>query len=331
MVAARKGTQMHHISPHSQAPTRRLLPLLAVLMTAALFAPPAMARTLEVGPNKEFKMPSEAAAKAQDGDTVTIAPGEYFDCATWKANNLTIEGTGPDATAVITDKTCAGKGLFLTNGTNITVRNLTLQRARVNDMNGAGIRMQANDLTVDHVKFINNQNGILSNIEVRGHLIIRDSEFIKNGTCEHGCAHGVYVGGLDLLRVEHTKFYETQHAHSIKSRAKRTEVVDCNIADGPEGNSSYLIEIPNGGSVLISGNTLEKGPKAENRSTAIAIGTEGITQPTPDIVIENNTFHDDGDYSTVFVTNRSATPVILKGNKLFGQVKPLVGDGTVVK
>lgn len=322
---------MHRISHYFQAVTRQSLPLLAVLTAALLLAPSAMARTLEVGANKEFKMPSEAAAKAQDGDVVTIAPGEYFDCANWHANNLTIEGTGPDASAVITDKTCSGKGLFLTSGKNITVRNLTLQRARVADMNGAGIRMQADDLTIDHVKFINNQNGILSNIEVRGHLIIRNSEFTRNGTCEHSCAHGVYVGNLDLLRIEHTKFYETQHAHSIKSRAKRTEVIDCNIADGPEGNSSYLIEVPNGGSLLVSGNTLEKGPKAENRTTAIVIGTEGVTQPTPDIVIENNTFHDDGDYSTVFVTNRTATPAVLKGNKLFGQVKPLQGDGTVVK
>ena len=31
------------------------------------------------------------------------------------------------------------------------------------------------------------------------------------------------------------------------------------------------------------------------------IGSEGVTQPTREIVIENNTFRNDGDYPTIFV------------------------------
>ena len=60
---------------------------------ALLFlALPAGARTLEVGPGKQFAQPSQAAAAAQDGDRVVIAPGQYFDCAVWRQNNLIIEG-----------------------------------------------------------------------------------------------------------------------------------------------------------------------------------------------------------------------------------------------
>ena len=44
------------------------------------------------------------------------------------------------AKVVITDKACQGKALFVTVGEGITVRNLTLTRARVPDGNGAGIR-----------------------------------------------------------------------------------------------------------------------------------------------------------------------------------------------
>jgi hypothetical protein len=36
----------------------------------------------------------------------------------WNADNLVIEGTGPDV--VITDKTCMGKGLFVIEGNNTT-------------------------------------------------------------------------------------------------------------------------------------------------------------------------------------------------------------------
>jgi hypothetical protein len=109
-------------------------------LLAVVFSTCAHARTLEVGENKDFKMPSAAAAVAKDGDHVTIQPGEYFDCAVWTASKLVIEGVDDPAKVVITDKACQGKALFVTVGEGITVRNLTLTRARVPDGNGAGIR-----------------------------------------------------------------------------------------------------------------------------------------------------------------------------------------------
>ncbi len=124
-------------------------------------AGPVAAGTLEVGPDKPFQLPSAAAAQAQDGDLIRIAPGRYVDCAVWKANNLVITGTGRAPDTVIADQSCGGKGLFLTDGTGITIRNLTLTGARVPSRNGAGIRMQANNLTVEGVRFIDNENGIL--------------------------------------------------------------------------------------------------------------------------------------------------------------------------
>ena len=44
----------------------------------------------------------------------------------------------------------------------ITIRNLTLTRARVADFNGAGIRAEGGDLTIEHVRFIDDQDGILA-------------------------------------------------------------------------------------------------------------------------------------------------------------------------
>lgn len=285
------------------------------------------AATLEVGPGKAYAMPSQAAMKTKDGDHVEIAPGEYFDCAVWRANNLVIEGAGPGV--VITDKTCMGKGLFVIIGNDVTVRNLTLQRARVPDGNGAGIRQEGRNLIVDGVKFINNQNGILGNPKADSTVIIRNSDFKQNGSCAGACAHGIYMSDLMLLRVEHSRFFETREGHHIKSRAQLTEVIGCDISDGPNGNSSYLIDVPNGGSVIVRDNKLEKGPKTENRTTAIAIGEEGVTQPTKEILIENNTLKNDGEYQTLFVWNLTATAAILRGNKLIGLVVAIKGDGEV--
>ena len=55
---------------------------------------------------------------------------------------------------MLTDKTCQGKALLVIDGNNDAVRNLTLERARVPDGNGAGIRAEGGNLTVSGVAFI---------------------------------------------------------------------------------------------------------------------------------------------------------------------------------
>ncbi len=302
-------------------------------LLAALLALPALAsaRTLEVGEGKAFPLPSAAIAAAQDGDKIAVYPGQYFDCAVIQKNNLTIEGVGNAEQIVMTDKVCEGKAILVTRAANITVRNVTLTRARVPDENGAGIRGEGPSLLIERVRFVNNQNGILSGFQ-GGSITIRDSLFERNGFCGRSCSHGVYAGPSDLVHIERTRFFATKQAHHIKSRAKRTEVLDCDIQDGPEGTASYEIELPNGGGLLARGNTIVKGPMADNHTAAIIVGAEGITQLTPEIVVENNTFRNDGDYPTTFVSNLTATEAKLSGNKITGrgQVTPLKGDGRVV-
>ena len=84
--------------------------LLAVAMCGWTF--PLLARTLEVGQGHEFKQPSEAVAAAKNGDTIEIYPGQYFDCAIVRQNDLTIEGKGSGV--IMTDKTCGGKAILVT-------------------------------------------------------------------------------------------------------------------------------------------------------------------------------------------------------------------------
>jgi hypothetical protein len=230
----------------------------AVLMLPGMaIAGPSQGDTLKVGRSQTYQTPSAAAAVAKNGDHIQIEPGQYFDCAVWRADNLVIAGTASGV--VITDKTCNGMGLFVIWGNNTTVRNLTLTRARVPDMNGAGIRLVKGSLTVDGVKFIDNQNGLFGGVPGTT-VTVRNSDFDRNGTCAGACAHAIYIENVDLLRVENSHFSNTRQAHSIKPRALRTEVTGCTITDGPGGTSSFLIEVSNGGAVVVRDNTLEKGP-----------------------------------------------------------------------
>ncbi|HTZ72004.1 MAG TPA: right-handed parallel beta-helix repeat-containing protein [Acetobacteraceae bacterium] len=302
----------------------------AVVLCAVLAAAAARADTLNAGPGKRYASPSAAIKDAEPGDTVAIYPGQYFDCATVRTPRLTIEGVGNAADVVLTDKTCDGKAILVLDAPDITVRNLTLTRARVTDNNGAGIRMEGGSLTVEGVRFINDQDGILTAANPAWVLKVSNSLFERNGVCRDYCSHAIYAGEIGQVIVRNSVFRATRDGHNIKSRAARTEVIGNTIEDGPDGTSSYLIEAPNGGSLIVRNNTLEKGPHATNTTCAIMIGSEGVDKPTPEIDIEGNDFTNDMvGKKTFFVDNVTATEAILRGNHLHGKVQALEGDGSV--
>ncbi len=305
-----------------------ILKFLALAAAALAYSGAASARDLTVGAGQAYPTPSAAASAARAGDRILISPGQYFDCAVLTADHLTVEGVGDAASVVITDKTCQGKALLVVDGQDVTVANLTLTRARVPDGNGAGIRAEGGNLTVRGVRFINDQDGILTNPNPAMTLTVRDSLFDHDGVCGAACAHAIYAGHIALLTVDHSVFRDTRDGHDIKSRALRTVVTGCDIADGPDGTASYLVELPNGGALVMRGNTLEKGPHSGNHTSAVSIGMEGVDQPTDEITVEGNRFTNDGDYHTAFVNNVTATEALLRHNVLRGAVDPLHGDGT---
>jgi polygalacturonase len=278
---------------------------------------------LAVGPGKPFALPSEAALAAKAGDLIQIDPGTYTDCARWDADALVIEGTAPGV--IIADKTCNDKGLFIIRGRDITIRNITFTAARSSAHNGSGIRAEGFNLTVENSRFIDDEDGILAADNDGSTIVIRNSYFSGNGNCIGLCAHGIYVNHVALLRIENSEFVAQHAGHHIKSRARRTEITSNFVHDGPTGSASYLVDLPNGGSALISGNRFEKGPLSENRQTAISIGAERARAENPpgDIVIENNEFSNDTGGTTVFVKNYSDTPVALSGNRFSGAIVPL--------
>ncbi|HEX2943375.1 MAG TPA: right-handed parallel beta-helix repeat-containing protein [Rhodopila sp.] len=275
-------------------------------------------------------MPSEAASKARDGDVVRLDPGTYADCAIWTANRLRIEAAAPGV--VLAGKTCAGKGIFITQGRDITIRGITFADATVPDRNGAGIRAEGRNLTVENSRFLRNENGILAGGGADSEVRIIDSEFLDNGACIRACAHGVYAGGpIKRLEILRSLFYGTRIAHHIKSRARTTIVRDSRIEDGPDGTSSYLIDVPNGGNLLIENDVMEKGPQSSNPGVAILIGEEGVTNPTTSLIVRNNTFRNDTGRRTIFVSNRTTTKVEVQGNVLTGNVTELDGPGGPVR
>ena len=96
-----------------------------------------------------------------------------------------------------------------------------------------------------------------------------------------------------------------------------------------DGRSSYLIETPNGGNLLVQGNVLQKGLHSENHGVAISIGIEGVTNPTGVLLVRDNQFRNDQPVRTTFVRNASALPAVVIDNQIKGDVIPLIGAGGV--
>lgn len=287
------------------------------------------AETLRVGPGAPIATIAEAARRARDGDTVLIAPGRYRDCAVWTAARLRIAASGPGEVE-LSGPVCQGKALFVIAGAGATVEGITFRDARNADGNGAGIRAEGTGLTIRRSRFIGNQNGILTAGAIPGGVLaIEDSAFIGNGALVRDCAHGVYAGRLALVSIRRTVFEGTRTCHHVKSRALRTEILDSRIIDGPEGDSSYLVDIPNGGGLILAGTELSKGPRTGNREAAVVIGAEGATNAAAPIEITGNRMANLLGRGTVFVRNRTTTPALLRGNRLAGPVTPLEGPGRV--
>ncbi len=297
-----------------------------VLALAFVFAQAADAAVLDVGEGKQFRTPSAAIARAKDGDTVRVAAGVYEDCASIKQNNLTLEGAAGET--AMRGKTCDDKAILIVKGSNVTIRGLTLEHARSSYQNGAGIRAEGAALLVENTHFVDNENGILGANDPKISIRVVDSVFVGNGKCRPDCAHGIYAGHMASLRVERSKFFRQNEGHHIKSRAAVTEIVDCRISDGPLGTASVLIDIPNGGTILIEKNELMKGPMATNQANTIMISAEGEDNPKGPIIIRDNHFINGMPRGTAFVHNFGLAPVQMSGNVMIGDVRRLQGAGT---
>jgi len=251
---------------------------LAMLAAAAAVAAalPARPATLAVGRGERYEKPSQAAKAAKDGDTVVIAAGEYRgDVCAWRADNLSIRGAGMGKTVLDADgRVCMGKGLWVVCGTNTTIEGVAFRGATCPDGNGAGIRLDANgDLTIRSCSFEGNENGILTGPLDRSTVTVEKCRFRGNGRGD-GYSHNLYVGAVKKLVFRDSASDHALRGHALKSRARETEILDSVFDDGGDGESSYLVNCPNGGRVSMRGCRLVQSPAASN-GTMVSIGEEG--------------------------------------------------------
>ena len=264
-----------------------------------------MARVLMVGPGQPYAAPSAAARDAAAGDEIHIAAGIYYDCAIWSADRLTIAGAGADRT-VLTDTACEGKASFVIRGNGVTVRDLTLARIRVADGNGAGIRAEGSDLTVERVRFENDQQGLLAGVRPGGSVRVLDCTFADGGTPEQGrVAAALAVGPVARLVVRGSSFAGNRTGIAITSQAAVTEIADSRIAAArqPPGATVQVA-----GGLVLDGATLQAGPVHWGGRAAV------LALPGPDDAAPLTLRHATLDGPGALLLNWSGRPATLKAN-----------------
>ena len=247
----------------------------------------ASAETLSVGPGQKFAKPSEAFKAAKDGDVIEIAAGTYSgDVAIIRASRLTIRGTGSQrAKLPAAGKNAGGKAFWVTAGRDITIENIEFSGARVSDRNGAGIRAEGANLTLRNCRFYDCEDGILGG---NGEMLIEHCEFEHCGPVASPATHSLYIGErCTKLIFQYNYSTDVIQGHLLKSRAKESWLLYNRLTD-ENGTGSAVADFPNGGYVVMVGNILQKGARAQN-TRVIAYGMEGIKHERNALYVVNNT------------------------------------------
>ena len=318
-----------HAQPRLQHGHRRVVALVAVLALAA-WTPlggrstaAATGSVLRVGPGQTYATPCAAIAAAHDGDTIQIdaagSNGYTGDVCAWSTSNLMIVGINGRPHIDANGRSTNGKGTWVIDGNNTTVDNVELSGAAVPDLNGAGIRLDGVGLTVRNSYFHDNQDGILTNPQPTGDIVIDSSEFARNGDAGDssrglGAAHNMYIGVARSFTLRDSYSHDANQGHLVKSRALVNYIL-YNRLTGQGGTSSRELDLPNGGLSYVIGNILQKEPTAQN-PYLLSYGEEGASNANSRLYVINNTFVDNKGGGTAIQIEPSVASAALVQNNI---------------
>ena len=275
-----------------------------------------------IGLGQAIKSISVAAALAKDGDVFEVEAGDYLgDVAVWTKDNITLRAVGGRVRLIASGMAAEGKGIWVVRGGRMQVQGFDFSGARVSDKNGAGIRFENGQLTLQDCSFTDNQNGILTGGNNQAELNIINCEFARNGYGD-GLSHNLYAGGIARLSVTGSYFHHAKVGHLLKSRAAVNHIFYNRLTDEVGGTASYELEFPNGGVAYVVGNIIQQGSQTENPHL-ISFAAEGYKWPKNELYLVNNTLVDNRPHGGVFLRVKPGDTVVKAVNNL------LVGKGTL--
>lgn len=242
-----------------------------------------MRQAFEVN-NIGFDNLSLAVSALKAGDELFIAAGTYNTPLTISKNDITITGVGH---VIFQGGVAAGKGFILSKGNHLTINNIECRDIAVRDGNGACVRHEGVNLTLNHVFFHSSQQGVLETARQAGVIKIVNSRFEQLGF--NGQAHGIYTNKASLY-VEQSLFIATKkQGHAIKVRGKKL-TIEKSVIVSLSSDDSRLIDMSNGGELLVVNSLLGQGPNSVN-GQMIGYGLEGMSHQRNTINLIDNVIY----------------------------------------
>lgn len=277
-------------------------------------------RTFQVGPSFMFRTPSSIARTASEGSVVEIEAGEYLgDVAVWKQNNITLRGVGGRVHLKANGKAAAGKAIWVIKGNNVVIENIEFSGAKVPSRNGAGIRMEGNNLILRNCHFHDNEMGILTGKKPASEIMIENSEF-NNNTVDHklhqSLGHNIYIGEIAKFTLTGSYIHDAETGHNVKSRANENYILYNKITDEKLG-SSYLLDLPNGGNAFVIGNIFHQNSLNDNFNLLSFAAERNRESTLSSLYVVNNTFVNSA-IDALFISNHGAGSTTLLNNLFVG-------------
>lgn len=234
---------------------------------------------------------SSAASQVGVNGLILMRRGDYRQAAHFRTPGVHL--LAEPGTRLL-DTATDGKGALVVSAP-ITVEGLECSGISVSDGNGACLRQNRGDVTLRGVHFHHSQMGILTGHE-GGNIHIYDSYIHDSGTDgSDQLGHNVYVNSGELRFIRSWSLKARNAGHDIKSRAAHTRLEDCLIAS-VNARDSRLVDVPDGGELIVTGCVLGKGPRSENQDMigfGLEIGEGGPPHPENRIRLASNTLYDD--------------------------------------
>jgi hypothetical protein len=305
------------------------------ILALALAAAPLAAAQAE-GPylvqetGKTYDRLIAAVDSVHGGDaTVIIQPGTYRDCEVVEHGRVALRAR-VSGTVIFDGGICEGKAAFVFRGREAMVDGIVFKNMKVQDNNGAGIRLEHGNLTVMNATFKDSDEGILTADDKAGTIRVDRSTFQNLGNCrnESGCAHSLYIGHYGRLYVTRSRFETGAGGHYLKSRSAFVSITDNSFDDSHGHQSNYIIDLPSGATGLIARNTMVMGRDKENHSGFIAVRAEENVNPSAGLTITGNTATNvpGVTFKPAFVLDWSHEALKISGNKLGAGITPFQSE-----
>jgi len=297
----------------------RLAPLALLLLAAPAAAQSGGPFTIQQS-GQRFASLQDAVSSIRMGTaTILIAPGVYHQCAVQQGGHITFKAEVPGQ-AIFDGTACEGKAALVLRGQGSTVDGLVFRNMAVADGNGAGIRTEMGPLTVTNAMFLDSQEGILGGEPTDQRITIDHSTFSGLGTCDAAadCAHSIYLANQGSVTVTNSRFERGQGGHYVKIRAPHVTIEGNSFDDSHGHKTNYMIDLPNGGTGTIAGNTFVQGKDKENWSAFIVVAAEGQKYSSDGLKIVGNSasLAPGIDRSPAFVADFTGDAITVADNRL---------------